>query len=86
MRFSSTVLTVLAGSASIASAAPAEGKLTTGLRLIKTSPQDPGTWVTEEDKISKYTAKGKTFIDITDITVRLSHTTSQEPMTNNTFS
>jgi len=70
MRFSSTILTVLAGSAAIASAAPAEGKLTTGLRLIKTSPEDPGSWVTDADKL-KYTAEGIHFVDITDITVSL---------------
>ncbi|KAM7197523.1 putative peptidase family M28 [Rhypophila sp. PSN 637] len=68
MRFS-TLCTVLAGSASLAVAAPvADGKLTTGLRLIKTSPEDPGTWVTEEDKMTKYIAKKLQFIDITDIT------------------
>ena len=37
------------------------------LRLIKTSEADPGTWVTEEDKISKYRAKNINFVDITDI-------------------
>lgn len=66
------LVSLLAGSAYLAAAAPvAEGRdpLTTGLRLIKTSPEDPGVWVTEEEKISEYTAKGKHFIDITDITV-----------------
>ncbi|KAL2264469.1 hypothetical protein VTK26DRAFT_34 [Humicola hyalothermophila] len=39
-----------------------------GLRLIKTSPDDPGKWVTEEQKITEYKAKGIGFVDITDIT------------------
>ena len=42
-------------------------KVDSGLRLIKTSEADPGTWVTEEDKISKYRAKKINFVDITDI-------------------
>jgi len=41
-----------------------------GLRLIKTSETDPGTWVTEEQKIVDYVAQGIYFIDITDIKVR----------------
>ena len=47
----------------------AEDQLQTneGLRLIKTSEKDPGTWVTEEDKITKYRARGINFVDITDI-------------------
>lgn len=39
------------------------------LRLIKTSEEDPGTWVTEDEKIEKYVAKNIGFIDITDIKV-----------------
>lgn len=42
-----------------------------GLRLIKTSPEDTGKWVTEEQKIRDYKAKGIGFVDITDITVCL---------------
>jgi len=42
------------------------------LRLIKTSEADPGTWVTEEEKIDHYVASGIRFIDITDITVSTS--------------
>jgi len=41
-----------------------------GLRLIKTSPEDHGKWVTEEQKID-FRTKGIKFIDITDITVCL---------------
>ncbi|KAG8528230.1 uncharacterized protein KY384_007147 [Bacidia gigantensis] len=55
---------------SLASAIPAPDnavKRDPSLRLIKTSPSDPGTWVTEEDKISKYRAKNVNFIDVTDI-------------------
>ena len=37
------------------------------LRLIKTSASDEGIWVTEGEKISKYTAKKIDFVDITDI-------------------
>jgi leucyl aminopeptidase len=39
------------------------------LRLIKTSEADPGRWVTEAEKLSKYVAKQRYFIDITDIKV-----------------
>ncbi|KAL8677946.1 MAG: hypothetical protein Q9186_005669 [Xanthomendoza sp. 1 TL-2023] len=38
-----------------------------GLRLIKTSAADPGSWVTDEEKISNYTGKCAHFVDITDI-------------------
>lgn len=41
-----------------------------GLRLIKTSESDAGTWVREDDKIENYVAKGINFVDITDMTVR----------------
>ncbi len=39
-----------------------------GLRLIMTSPEDPGRWVTDEQKIRDYKSKGIGFVDITDIT------------------
>lgn len=42
-------------------------KVNAGLRLIKTSAEDLGAWVTEDEKISKYAAKKIAFIDITDI-------------------
>ena len=64
-----TCLAVLVASLTLAMAVPAANivKASSGLRLIKTSPTDEGTWVTEEDKISKYTAKKIDFVDITDI-------------------
>ncbi len=40
------------------------------LRLIKTSEEDPGKWVTEEERFRLYTSKRIGFYDITDITVR----------------
>ena len=72
-----TSLALLAGSAWLAAAAPAtETTDNSELRLIKTSPTDPGTWVTEEQKITDYTAKNIGFVDITDITVRLPASTT----------
>ncbi|KAL8723888.1 MAG: hypothetical protein Q9166_008228, partial [cf. Caloplaca sp. 2 TL-2023] len=44
-----------------------QAKVKQGLRLIKTSEADPGSWVTDEDKISNYTGKCVHFIDVTDI-------------------
>lgn len=40
---------------------------TTKLRLVKTSEEDPGQWVTPEEKYERFTSKGIGFIDITDI-------------------
>lgn len=63
-------LAVVAGLSSLVHAIPApHGQVETraDLRLIKTSETDPGVWVTEDDKISKYRAKHINFIDITDI-------------------
>ena len=65
-----TCLAALLAAFSFAIAIPAidsHGKAEPTLRLIKTSEADPGVWVTEEDKISKYRAKKINFIDITDI-------------------
>lgn len=65
-----TCFAALSLSLSLTSAVPATDstvKRDAGLRLIKTSPTDPGKWVTEEDKISKYAAKRVQFVDITDI-------------------
>ncbi|KAK3294949.1 uncharacterized protein B0H64DRAFT_476328 [Chaetomium fimeti] len=64
------VLALLAGSVSSVVAAPAAESqgADTGLRLIKTSPEDPGKWVTEEQKIRDYKSNGIGFVDITDIT------------------
>lgn len=67
-----TLLALVASSAWLGAAAPAVDaplEARADVRLIKTSPEDPGTWVSEEDKISEYTAKGKHFVDITDISV-----------------
>ncbi|KAL8839749.1 MAG: hypothetical protein Q9170_001620 [Blastenia crenularia] len=69
MRFSG-YLTALVGVLNLAKAIPAadsQANIKSILRLIKTSEADPGVWVTEEDKISKYRAKNINFIDITDI-------------------
>ncbi|KAI1174253.1 Zn-dependent exopeptidase [Nemania sp. FL0916] len=38
----------------------------TELRLVKTSEEDPGTWMTEEEKFEKLTSKRIGFMDITD--------------------
>ncbi|KAH6683558.1 leucyl aminopeptidase [Plectosphaerella plurivora] len=38
----------------------------TGLRLLKTSEDDEGTWVTEEEKISEYMLKHVHFMDVTE--------------------
>jgi leucyl aminopeptidase len=70
--FSSLVTLVLAVS-SIVTALPStesSSAIDAGLRLIKTSEADPGTWVTEEQKIAEYVAQNRYFIDITDIKVR----------------
>ena len=61
-----SLIPLLTSTALLAAAAPADNAAA-GLRLIKTSESDPGKWVTEEAKISEYTAKGIHFVDITDI-------------------
>lgn len=48
-----------------AEAAPVDS----GLRLVKTSEEDPGQWVTEAQKFELFTSKNIGFIDITDIQV-----------------
>ncbi|KAF2218802.1 peptidase family M28 [Elsinoe ampelina] len=65
----SAVLSLLACSSFVA-ALPQDNaaRLAAGLRLIKTSEEDPGQWISEEDKITRYVAKNIGFIDITDIT------------------
>lgn len=68
-----TALAVLASAAHLASAAPAaeSNKQNAPLRLIKTSEEDPGRWVTEEEKAKLVLgSKRINFIDITDIQVR----------------
>lgn len=42
-----------------------------GLRLVKTSDEDPGTWMTEEEKFEKLISKRVGFADITDTLVRV---------------
>jgi bacterial leucyl aminopeptidase len=39
------------------------------LRLVKTSDDDPGTWMTEEEKYERFTSKRLGFVDITDTLV-----------------
>lgn len=71
MRFINLLATA-AASAALAAAAPAvdtPSPVETGLRLVKTSEADPGSWVTEEDK-DRLVADGVGFFDITDIEVR----------------
>ncbi|RWA04921.1 hypothetical protein EKO27_g10180 [Xylaria grammica] len=43
-----------------------EPRPATELRLVKTSEEDPGTWMTEEEKFEKLTSKRIGFMDITD--------------------
>ena len=61
-------------SLSVSAAPPSDGLIHVepDLRLIKTSETDPGTWVTEDEKIENYVAKDIHFIDVTEITVRQS--------------
>jgi hypothetical protein len=72
---STLILPLLVASASLVAAIPPQVRpffgegATEELRLIKTSEADPGTWVTEEQKITDYVAKNIYFIDITDIKV-----------------
>jgi leucyl aminopeptidase len=72
---SSLVLPRVRASASLVTAVPPQVRPYFGqgandeLRLIKTSATDPGTWVTEEQKITDYVSKDIHFIDITDIKV-----------------
>ena len=66
MQLKTYIPSLLAFSTLVLAAPPTTSK--PQLRLIKTSEQDPGSWVTEEDKISKFKAKHVHFIDITDIT------------------
>lgn len=40
-----------------------------GLRLIKTSEDDPGTWMTEEEKHQRFVSRRSGFVDITDTLV-----------------
>ncbi|KXX80851.1 Leucine aminopeptidase 1 [Madurella mycetomatis] len=64
-----TFLVLLASLAWSVAAAPAieSTEKAAGLHLIKISPEDPGKWVTDEQKIREYTAKNIGFVDVTDI-------------------
>lgn len=65
-----TTLAVLAGAAQLASAVPAANDLHVDplLRLVKTSAEDAGQWVTEEEKARLVKAGHRVnFIDITDV-------------------
>lgn len=66
MYFKTTLVALLA-SVSLSAAAPTGENDAAELRLIKTSESDPGTWVTEEQKIVDYVSKDIHFVDITDI-------------------
>lgn len=59
-----TLVTIIASSACLVQAIP---QSTSGLSLIKTTLSDPGTWVTDSEKLA-YIANGTHIIDITDIT------------------
>ncbi|KAJ2966497.1 hypothetical protein NUW58_g10647 [Xylaria curta] len=60
-------LTVLGAIIPLALAAiPSVPRPATALRLVKTSDEDPGTWMTEEEKFEKLTSKRIGFMDITD--------------------
>ncbi|KAK4445871.1 hypothetical protein QBC34DRAFT_357436 [Podospora aff. communis PSN243] len=63
-----TILALVASSAWLTAAAPSVDAVDRrAVRLVKTSPEDIGTWITEEEKLV-WTAQGKHFVDITDIT------------------
>ena len=73
---SKIVIPLFLASASLVAAVPPQVRPYLGqnagdeLRLIKTSASDPGTWVTEEQKITDYVSKDIHFIDVTDIKVK----------------
>lgn len=73
MFFRNAALLSLVASCHLVLSAPAEQeepKIDPLLRLVKTSEDDPGQWVTEDEKFELFTSKGIGFIDITDIKVR----------------
>ncbi|KAJ6788392.1 hypothetical protein PWT90_04652 [Aphanocladium album] len=61
-----TVLAVVGACLQAANAAPPVAGYPE-MRLVKTSAQDPGQWVTEQEKFDRFTSKNIGFIDITDI-------------------
>lgn len=58
-----TTASLLPGSSEVADAT------SQGLRLVKTADEDPGTWMTEEEKFEKLISKKIGFMDITDTLV-----------------
>jgi hypothetical protein len=71
MRSLISLAALVAAACSALAAVPRTGSVEVdrGLRLIKTSESDPGTWVTDEQK-EEYVANRVGFYDITDIEVR----------------
>lgn len=61
-----TVIALLVAAFPLALSAPLTGS-SSELRLVKTSEDDAGQWVTEQEKFDRFTAKNIGFIDITDI-------------------
>ncbi|KAL0932565.1 peptidase family M28 [Colletotrichum truncatum] len=65
-------LVALIASATLSASAPVADRpspIESGLRLVKTSEADPGSWVTEDDK-DRMRLNGISFYDITDIDVQ----------------
>lgn len=64
-------LAILAATCHLVAASPEEDiQVNKRLRLIKTSEEDPGRWISEDEKDELVTASKRTaFIDITDIEV-----------------
>jgi leucyl aminopeptidase len=65
---STTLLTLLLGITSVFALPPipSPSGSTKDLRLCKTSPTDPGIWITEEEKFTRFISKKINFVDITD--------------------
>lgn len=66
-----TGLVALAATATVAVSSPIERNTPPepGMRLIKTSEDEPAFWITEADRFEQYTAKDVGFFDVTDVTV-----------------
>ncbi|KAI5920915.1 bacterial leucyl aminopeptidase [Camillea tinctor] len=62
-------------------AVPVVDRRADGLRLVKTSDEDPGTWMTEEEKFENLVSKRIGFMDITD-TMELEAIGAQRMTTN----
>jgi leucyl aminopeptidase len=61
-----TAIALLAAVFPLALSVPLTGSKSE-LRLVKTSEDDAGQWVTEQEKFDRFTSKNIGFIDITDI-------------------